>query len=223
MKKVILFFLVLFYSTTAFCQQRYKQQLNHIATITFPDTPKMQRDSEDTFYSVAANGRVYVAQVGEAKKSLKELFTSHINDTIYAQIIEGSLTGTKGKLLYKKNIEVNGLDGVEFCYTAKVDSQKYYRYHQVFYFNNTLISYGYWTPDSSRSDNKALRAFFGTFKLTINDDDVRQDNVSDLAFRFGYVIGGLAFIGVIAGIGFGIVFIARKIGYKKRNSKNQEF
>jgi hypothetical protein len=217
MKKNKLTFLILLYAFPAFCQHSYKQQLYDLATITFPDTPKVQHDTDRTFYSVAIHRRLYIAQVGKAGKSLKELFTSQSDDTVYAQVIKGSLSGTNGKLMYKKKIEVNGLQGVEFAYTAIINSQNYYRYHQLFFFNSTLISYGYWTPDSLQRDNKDLRAFFGTFKLAIDDDDVRQDNVSEIAYRFGYLIGALAIVGVLVAIGFGVVYIIKRIAFKKAN------
>jgi hypothetical protein len=214
MKKALLCFLVLLYSITAFCQHLYKQNLNHVAQITFPDTPKMQHDNAGTFYSVTVDRNIYLAQVAIAKKSLRDLFTSHLNDSIYSGVIEGTLTASKGKLLYKRKITVNGLDGVEFSYRAKIKSLNYYRYHQAFYFNNTLVLYGYWTPDSLQSDNKAIKAFFGTFKVTLPDDEVRQDNVSDIAFRFGYVLGIFLIVSVIVLMGFGIVFIIKKFANK---------
>ena len=214
MKKFLIAFLTVFYSITAFCQHGYKQDLNHIATITFPDTPNVGHNQMVTIYGETYNGVVYFVKVTPLHKSSQDMLVNHFNDSVYTGIITGSLNSSKGKLLYKKNIKINSLNGIEFCYMVKVGSVNDYRYHQVFYFNNTLILYGYWTADSLHSNNKDLKAFFGTFKLTIKNDDIRQGNTKVVSYKAGEIIRMFLIIALIVLLGFFTVFIIKKIAYK---------
>lgn len=198
-------------SFAGYSQHVYRQELNQVATINFPDTPKATPTKVGIVYTLADSGRVYLAEASVIRKRFIDFFSDHFNDQLFAGVIEGSLKNTAGKIIYKKSIKVNGLDGIEFCYSAKIDSTIYYRYHQVFYLNNTLVFYGYWSSDSLRSDDKNLRSFFRTFKLTGKTDN-------STALRLGYiagkVFGVIIVIGLILLVGLGAIYIIRKMVYK---------
>jgi hypothetical protein len=214
MKKIFIIISILLFSFNAYCQHGYNIDFQHVATITFPNTPKSQTTKAGVLYTYAENERLYIAQASIIKKRGVDLFKSHLDDSIYAGVITGSLQRSQGKLVYKKNIEANGISGVEFCYLAKIGDVNYYRYHQTFYFNNVLVLYGYWSPDSLKANDKDLRTFFGTFKLTIKDEEVRQGNASELGYKTGEIIGVLLIIGIVVLLGFGVVYIIKKITYK---------
>jgi hypothetical protein len=209
MKKLILFFLVLFYSITAFCQHSFKQNLKNVATIILPDTPKIEYTKRGTIYIVRKNRVIYISQVAQLNKNLEDFLTEHLADSIYEGFIKGSLKDG-GTLFYKKNIYVNGLHGIEFGYVKRYDSITSYRYHQSFYFNNILIANGFWSRDSLRSDNKEIKAFFSTFKLTIREVDVDQGNLADKVFnwRTVLIIGSIFLLGIL------IIYIIRRLTYK---------
>jgi hypothetical protein len=82
-----------------------------------------------------------------------------------------------------------------------------------------LLIIGRWSADSLKSDDKNLKEFFDTFKVKLNSDDIRQDNTDEIAYKVGYGIGTAAFIGVILLIGGLIVFIIRKVAYRKNRDK----
>jgi hypothetical protein len=212
MRKIITTLLVGLYSITAYCQHGFVINLKHIATITFPDSPQYKQSSHDTVYvAVSKTGAIYLAEATHVQKSVKELFNKHVLDSIYNGVIIGTLSSSHGKVLYKKNILVNNLNGIEFGYTVLIKNQIFFGYNQVFYLNKTLINYGLWSKDSLKSDSKPLKVFFGTFKLTVDADDVRQDNSTEMAFNIGYVIGIVMVIGVIVLFGLIIVFIIKRL------------
>jgi hypothetical protein len=188
--------------------------LKNVATITFPDTPKINISSQDTVFTTVNNGAIYLAGAMNAQKSFKELLTKHVLDSMYNGVISGTLESSHGKLIYKKNIVVHNLEGMEFGYTALVKNRILYGYNQTFYLNNTLINYGRWSADSLRSNSKEVTDFFGTFKLTIPEDEIRQNNSEDIGYGVGYFIGKIAFIGIICLIGGIVVFIIIKITNK---------
>jgi len=131
----------------------------------------------------------------------------------------GTIQSSHGKLLYKKKITVKDLEGMEFGYTVNTHGQKFYGYSRTLYLNSVLLIIGRWSADSLKSDDKNLKEFFDTFKVKLNSDDIRQDNTDEIAYKVGYGIGTAAFIGVILLIGGLIVFIIRKVAYRKNRDK----
>ncbi len=214
MKKTIVIILFNFFLLSAYSQHIYKLDLNHVASITFPDTPKTKPNSVGIISTLVFDGKLYIAQVTPFHKSFKDLFTTNLNDSVFSGVIKGSLNSSKGKLLYKKNITVNGLDGVEFCYTAKIGDVNYYRYHQTFCFNKTLVLYALWSKDSLRSDSKDLKSFFRTFKLNSNNVGGDDSTAYQLGHIAGKAIGVIIVIGFFILVGFGVIFIIKKFIYK---------
>jgi hypothetical protein len=212
MGKIFITFIIALYSTLGFCQNGYKQDLNQKANIIFPDTPKARHNKAGILYSLIDHKNIYLAQVTIAEKGLKDMVTSNLEDSVYANIVTGSLNASKGKLLYKKKIKVKGLRGIEFGLTSKIDSQNYYKYHQAFYFNETIILYGFWTTDSTRN-SEDLKRFFNSFKLAIKSEEVIQGNAKELGHKTGKIIAEFLLIVFIALIGLGLVIILRKIIY----------
>jgi hypothetical protein len=125
MKKTSFTLLIIFCALTAYCQHNFVINLKNVATITFPDTPKINKSSQDTVYTTVNNGAIYLAGAMDAQKSLKELLTKHVLDSMYNGVITGTLESSHGKLIYKKNIIVNNLEGMEFGYTALVKIEFY--------------------------------------------------------------------------------------------------
>lgn len=210
MKKFIPLIFIALLPFTVFSQKGYKQDLGRSAYITFPDTPKMTVEKDETVFALNDSGIVYLAITAPVKKNLKDLMTKGDNDSLFEGVIIGSLRSSKGRLLYKKPVEMNGLKGLEFAYAADVDSVKSYRYHQAFYLNSTLIFYGYWSKDSLQADDKGMRSFFNSFKLKIKPKDIVQDDGSKLAYNIGKVLGILFIVVVAVLIGLGVFFLIRK-------------
>ena len=210
MKRLVPILLVALTPFFAFGQKGYQQDLNKIASITFPDTPKATVKNDETVYVLSDSGIVYLAIAAPVKKGLKDIFTKNVNDSLFNGVILGSLKTSNGKLIYKKPVEMNGLKGLEFGYEPEADSAKSYRYHQTFYVNGTLIFYGYWSKDSLQADDKGMRSFFNSFKLKIKPKDIIQDDGSKLAYNIGKGIGYVIAAAVIVLFCLGLVFLFRK-------------
>jgi hypothetical protein len=212
--KRILIAILIFTSSFTYGQHPYKVDLNHIATITFPDTAKLEPNNDGVIYGVKLNNNIYTAGANVVYKGVVNSFKKHFEDSLYAQLIDGVLSGTKGKLQYKKNIQIQGISGIDFFYTAAINGVEYNVYNQSFYLNNILILYTCWVPAPITADDKNLKAFFNSFKLTIANEDVRQNNATEIGYIIGYTIGILAVIAVFVSMGFGIVYIIKKVTYK---------
>src|ERR1700722_13173188 len=147
MKKNLLILLIAILPFAAFSQQGYKLNLNHVATLTFPDTPKSAMSSGQKVFSYSHGDTLYIATAAPINRFLG-VFGSALNNSYYTGVIKGTLKEAHGKLFYRKSIKMGDRDGVEFAYKATFDSVTYYCYHQAFNVNNTLIFYGYWPPHS---------------------------------------------------------------------------
>lgn len=163
MKKVLLFVFVALLPLASFSQQGYQLDLNRLGAITFPDTPKSTYTGKSKVFTLAADSVVYIATAAPIG-SVLGVFGNALNNSFYNGVIKGSLRQAHGKLIYRKNIKLGNLTGIEFGYKAAFDSVNYYCYHQAYDIKNTLVFYGYWSRDSLQSDDKKMRAFFGSFK-----------------------------------------------------------
>jgi hypothetical protein len=215
MKKTLITAIIWLCSLAGYAQHQFVVKLKNIATVTFPDTAKTNITNLDTAYTCVKSGAIYLASATNAQKSVKDLLTSHVLDSIYNNVAVGTIQSSNGKILYKKKIFVKGLEGMEFGYTVNTNGQKLYGYSQTLYLNSVLLIVGRWSADSLKSDDKNLKEFFGTFKVKLKEDEIRQGNTDEIAYKVGYGIGAAAFIGVILLIGGLFVFIIRKVAYRK--------
>jgi|GEM_PF-4078233 len=163
MKRILPLILVAFLPFAAYSQRGYQLDLNSLGNITFPDTPKSTLTSKSKVFTFTNDSVVFMATAAPIGTALG-LFGNALNQSFYTGVIKGSLKEANGKLIYRKSITLNSLTGVEFCYKAAFDSVTYYCYHQAYKVKNSLVFYGYWSRDSLQSDDKKMRAFFGSFK-----------------------------------------------------------
>ena len=205
MKRIALLILIALAPIVAFSQQGYKLDLNHLGTITFPDTPKLVNTAASKVYTFAGDSSLYIATAAPINKFLGA-FGSVLDDSFYTGVIKGTLKESRGKLFYRKNIKLEDHDGVEFGYKASIDSVTYYCYHQAFNIKSTLIFYGYWSRDSLQSNDKNMRAFFGSLKFSkaaVAD--------SNMAFKTGQVLGIMLVVFVVLAAGVGLIFLIRRM------------
>jgi hypothetical protein len=218
MKKITSILIVSLLSLfAAFAQKPFKHSFSGLATIIFPDTPQEKKAQTETVYMTTYKQSVYLASSSSLNMGLKNMFKENGIDGIYESFITGVLNSTKGELLYKNKISIDGLEGIEFGFQATTNGNIYYNYHRVVYLNNTLINYSYLSLTRVEKNDENITNFFDTFKLSINKNDVRQTGGSEFGYLLGTIAGYLVTIGIIVGIGFGIAYIIRKIKYKNNH------
>jgi len=210
MKKIVITIIAAFFFFSAFGQHGYKQSLYTVATVTFPDTPKTEDSKTNILYSENIDGIYYIAQAFQITKSLPDEFNADADDKEYSTFINSTLKSFGGKLIYKNKITVNGLNGVEYAYSAISDSAKHYRYRRLFYFNNKLILTGVSSMDSLKKHDKIIDDFFNTFKLTLKRNEIRQAAPINLGKSFAYAFAVLLAIALIIAMIAGIASIIKK-------------
>lgn len=216
---LIICFITLFTALDAFSQSSFIQSLNNIGTITLPNTPQIKIRKKDTIYFTSFNGYTYILQVASLQNKSLVIFGNNTNlEKLYNSITAGTLHGANAQLIYKKNIQIHNLIGVEFGYKSEKKAGAYYGYNQVFYLNNTLINYSLHSIDSLSTDNYNLKTFFNSFKLVLNDKNVKQDDVPKIYHIIERIVSWLIFLVLLFLIGWGI-----KWGiYKIKNGKFNE-
>jgi hypothetical protein len=207
MRKILIVFLMILQYGAAWCQHPYTQGLKQLATITFPDTPKLNKTTTGSFYSYNSHGRIYMASCSKWSNGPGDEFTRDLADTAYASLIR-EVNGFPGiKMFYKKKIIIDHLRGIEYGFVSLNDSVKYYRYHRALYLKNSLILYGFSSYDSTRIDPKALDSFYATFKVIAPDKDRSQETIADTLFNTKAALW--AALALLTGVL--IIFVIKKI------------
>lgn len=219
LKLIIIAIVLICCSTTSFGQYNYIQKLGHLATIALPDTPKLQRREDSELYFVKYEGVIFMAQVSDIHGGLRDLFVSNKTDTFYNQYIKGLLESSKAKLVYKDKIKINHHDGVEFGTTFELNGQKLYGHQHMLCLNDTLLTCGIWSSDSLSKDDKHLKVFFDNFKVR-SDEQLGNDHARELGHKTGKIIATLMLLCILVLLGLGIVFVIRKLVYRKNKDKS---
>ena len=206
-------------SLTVFGQYSYTQKLGSLATIALPDTPKIRQVEGLNIYVANYKGVIFMAEASEVHGGFKYLFTANNADSICNNYIKGILESTKASLFYKNKIKINDHDGIEFGYTAELNGQKTYRYQQALYLKDTLLMCGIWSSDSLSKDEQHLKAFFDGFKVR-NDKQLSEDGARNFGHKTGKIIAIFTLLCIPALLGLGMVFIIRKLVYRKNKDKS---
>lgn len=201
-------------------QYNYTQKLGSLATIKLPDTPKVKNVKGSEFYIARYKDVLFFAQVGDVGGGLLDLFTTNNVDSTYNGYIKGTLESNKGAILfYKDKIKINGHDGIEFGYKAIINGQQTYRYQHALCLNDTLLMCGIWSSDSLSKDDPNLIPFFQGFKAK-TAEQLSMARAIELGHKTGKIIGTLMALSIPVLLGLGIVFLIRKLVYKKRQTVN---
>ncbi|WP_426671748.1 hypothetical protein ACPPVU_10975 [Mucilaginibacter sp. McL0603] len=219
LKLIIITSSIVCLSITTFGQYRYIQKLGSLATIALPDTPKVQKANGIDIYIINHKGVIFIAQTGDVHGGLRDIFTANSTDSVYEGYIKGTLRSTNGTLFYKDKIKVNGHDGIEFGYKAKINGQQTYRYQHTVDLNDTLLMCGIWSSDSLSKNEQHLKVFFDGFKVK-SAEQLSDDHASELGIKTGKTIAILVFLCIPVLIGGGAIFIIRKIAYRKNKDKS---
>ncbi|BAU53958.1 hypothetical protein [Mucilaginibacter gotjawali] len=218
MKKLTFTFILIIYSIAIFGQHKFTQKLANLAQITFPDTPKAIKLITGSQYQLETDSITYIIRAEKISLGPRYRFVRDIADTVYNNVAKDWVSKANGVLIYKRKALVDGWKGFEFSYKKKFAFGPEYRYYQALYLNDSLIICSMWCNDSLKKDNKDIKAFFSSFKVTLSDDDVRQDNSSEIARELGQMIGKLIAYGlmilIVVLLGLGVVFVIKKLVYK---------
>ena len=168
MRKAILALFTSFLTISAYGQHtlRYLQNIANNAIIIFPDTPRITKGVTSIGYEVDYNDMIYAASSYGVKEGSIDFFYRNFANSLYQQSIANFLKTIHGKLIYKKDVTVDGVKGVEFECHGNLDTTGYYLFYRFFYYDKKLITEGIWFKREAQRNDERLNAFFSTFKFT---------------------------------------------------------
>ena len=203
-----------FYSSLLLGQTIYHQKLSDFATIDFPAKPDFHDTIHQKIFNYNGDSATYIVMVVDVSfDPTFKVKPGKVNE-VYEGFIAGTLKATKGKLINKKGIKIDALDGVEIEYVSNANPNLLdRRFKRIVFFNGKIFNYDFWTLSSLKVQTYNSREkFFDSFKITADKKNLRQDTGTDAAYQMGYkigyyIIGPLFIIGVIALI---VYFFIRK-------------
>lgn len=209
MKRLILSLLLIIYSVTAWCQYPHShiQDLQHVAQVTLPDTPTVRHTKRGLVYSTTYDGVIYTTSASVINTSFGDIIRGTPLDSIYMGAVKGITKSTGGTLIYKKDIVVQGVKGMEFETGAVENGTNFYLFYRIFYFNDKLLMQGMWFRETVQRNDNRINTFFDTFKLTINPADVKQGTGIIVFTAVKYALIIILALAVIIAL---IVFLARR-------------
>jgi hypothetical protein len=216
MKKLLLALLTSFFSIAVHGQHRlnYVQDIANIAVITFPDTPHIYKTKGALTYQFTTNEVLYVAASAPVNTSALDLIYLNFLDSFYRGVLIGFAKNIHGKILYKKDIVVDGIKGIEYEGRGVIDTTTYYMFYRSFYINKKLVSHGVWFRQPVPRDDERINSFFSTFKFTGKANEVSFfSNKSIVIKGFIYAFAIVSIIIIIIG---SIAFIVKRSQQKTK-------
>jgi len=194
MRKATILIAIILSAVNAYSQHHFVQKLDSIATIIFPDTPKTKvADINSGFFYSTPNVR-YIALVQDFRAQ-KFSLTADSLDSFYSGVTDGvsEASNTKGKLISKKNIVIDGFKGMEFEYESNLNPNvPNYRFQRMVLLNGKLYNYSFWTfKDSVKNNTVKKDIFFRSFHIIGNKENIKQYNNEGVAYNLAYLFGKL--------------------------------
>jgi hypothetical protein len=147
-----------------------------MAQIKFPGIPRILTNMPGSLVVYAYQGiqQSYAVQAARTKKPTIDHSASDTKDRFFDSQIKLEIDTLKGTLLYKRNIQIDGVNGVEYSYSFVTQNVKIYNYNRFVFLNEVTIDYYVMSRDSLKQNDKVLNDYFNSFKITIPKKDINS-------------------------------------------------
>lgn len=197
MKRIASLLIVLIYTIqSSFGQNLFRQDLENIATIDFPSKPGVIDTLDKKIFSFYNENDNYRVIVSNYQKNNQFVLKEGKLDEFYNGAINGILKSSKGKLITKKEIVVEGLRAIEVEFTSILNPGfETSGYLRLFYSNKGIITMVFSTPSPVNTSTLEERnKFFDSFQITIDKKYLLQYTIAkadayDISFALGEIFG----------------------------------
>lgn len=216
MRKIILTLLTSILTIAAYCQHQpaYIQNIGGEAILFFPAAPRVSNVDNGLAYEADRDNILYSASVETVKLGPFEVFYKNFRESFYRGVLIGFAKSIHGKILYKKDVVVDEIKGIEYEGKGAFDTTTYYIVYRSFYIDKKLVSYGIWFKEPVTQNDARVNAFFSTFKF-IRKTEHNNSVWSNKTLVIKGVKYALIIILLIALIVGSIIFIVRRSSAKK--------
>jgi hypothetical protein len=220
--KKLLVILLLLNAGIAFSQSATKVNLDNLTQVTFPGKPADKGFENQKVYFLKDSTAYYLALSKNMSKLPGFSLQKDSLNEFYTGIIEGTVKTAGGKLIYKKDILIDGFKAIEFEYTLTNPNLPALSFQRSIFLNGKIISCNFMTSEENLKTNEPKRdAFFKSITVTADKSTIKQSTGADTAFKVGYSIGyiiGVVFsLAVLIAIIVGVVFLIKRISKGKKH------
>ncbi len=223
-----LFTALLFIVNFAFGQDWITTKITDFATIDFPVESELNESYGETIFSVTDVNAIYVVSLRKLTDQQSQQISKDQIPDLYEGVLRGAIQAANAELISKKNIDVNGILGVEIEYVAphhpELPSQ---RFKRIVYINKHIINIDFW-PFAKQQDlsNAYKGQFFDSFSFRLdqnieNKEEITEnidDSANSSGFKFGYLIGQIFFILLFIGFLIGLILLIRFLLRRKKKN-----
>ena len=170
---MILLFLIS--AINAFCQSTYSVNINDMAQIKFPGAPvEKSMPGKLVVYGYQGIQQSYIVQAAHLKKPTDGSSSSSIRNSFFNSQIQLEIEAVKGTLLYKKDIQTYGVNGVEYSYYFVAQNVKIYNYNRFVFLNEVGIDYYIMSREPLKPNDKVINDYFNSFKIIISKKEINS-------------------------------------------------
>lgn len=225
MKSLAALLAIIFCSNFAFSQEWTTVELTDFAQVDFPVPPDRTPNGEETVFTAEGSTGIYIINVRNLSSRNIQLKTGELPQ-LYQGVVDGGLAASGGQLMEKRDIQTDGVEGIEILVFANANPQlPELRYSRIFFINQHLITVGFWTTESLIDQATfSKNRFFDSIKLKSKEEqsvkktgneETEKSPAYEAGYTVGYTIGKLLVpIGFILLIIIIVILISRK-GKKK--------
>ncbi|MBV8391458.1 MAG: hypothetical protein JO080_16750 [Mucilaginibacter sp.] len=219
MKKTILTLLISILTISAYSQNllNHLQNIGGTATVFFPDSPRINKVDNGLVYEANYNNILYTASTANVKLGPLDIFYKNFKESFYRGVLIGFAKSIHGKILYKKDIVVDGVNGIEYEGKGTFDTTNYYITYRSFYIDKKLVSQGMWFKEPVSQNDPRLNAFCSTFKFI--EKPKNRSSWSDKALVIKGVKYAFIIILIITLIVGSIIFIVKRSSIKSQKNE----
>ena len=226
--KFRLLILLLFFVNICFSQDWITTNISDFTSVKFPSESQLTEANGETVFFAQDEYAYYIASVRKISNYQSTNISKENIQNLYEGFAKGTIEAAGGTITSKKEIEIQNRPALELEYIADSNPNlPSKRFKRIIYINQSLISIDFWlikTEDKIADERKAK--FFNSIEFTSsnlgnsleskNESNKNEtDSLVKTSFFIGQIIFFLFLVGIIIGIVFLIIYLAKR---KKRNS-----
>ena len=215
MKRLFVLFFLL-YTGIAFGQD-FKLKIDSLVTATLPGKPASKKNDTGQVYFYKRYASEYIILLQNFKYYKKFSLQKDSLSAFYDGVVEGHLRLPHSKLLSKNEVTINGFKAIDFSYKAdSTHGLPDVRFQRAIFLDHYMITFSYWTSSDSLQKNLPNKdAFLNSIAIIADKGKTKQYTDEGLAYNLGVIVGKYLAIPLVIIIGLLIVFLIRRVAYKK--------
>jgi len=218
---------LLFITNIVFGQDWITTEVTSFATIDFPAKSEVIENNGETIFNATDENAYYVVSIRKLTDQQHLQIGKDQISNLYEGMLRGVVNAANAELISKKNVDVQGILGVEIEYSApphpELPSQ---RFKRIVYINQHIFSIDFWPFAAQQELSNAYKTqFFESFSFRLDQNIKNEvettekidDSANSSAEDFGYLIGQILFFLVFLGLLIGIILLIRFFIRKNKN------